>query len=188
MATLGVVFPGAMVVCPFAATPVGWIRCSGQLINAADQPALFAAIGNAFNIGGESSGQFRVPDLRGRVPAGVDEGAGRISGYVPDALGGVGGQQNENAGVNVSGTASIVVGGTLSVGTTSYAMDGPDNTTPVTGGGGGAGGASHRHGNVLSSGTASGNLSGNNGINLSGATNVVSNVQPTIELYWVIKT
>ena len=41
---------------------------------------MFAAIGTAFNTGGESSSQFRLPDLRGEFVRGYDHGRGVDSG------------------------------------------------------------------------------------------------------------
>ena len=53
--------------------PGGWEVCDGRSLSRADYAALFAVIGTAFNIGGEPSTQFRLPDFRGRVSAGVDD-------------------------------------------------------------------------------------------------------------------
>ncbi len=47
----------------------GYLICNGSLKNIADYPALFAVIGNTF--GGDGVTDFRVPDMRGRVPLGV---------------------------------------------------------------------------------------------------------------------
>lgn len=52
--------------------PVGWLACDGATVDRASYPALFAAIGTAHNVGGESGTVFRLPDLRGRVPLGPD--------------------------------------------------------------------------------------------------------------------
>jgi microcystin-dependent protein len=55
-------------------TPAGWLRCDGTLYNGSTYPALYAAIG--INFGG-SSGNFNVPDLRGRFLRGWSNGSGR---------------------------------------------------------------------------------------------------------------
>lgn len=62
-------------IVDFAGTsaPSGWLLCNGQLLERTAQAALFAVIGTAFNTGGESGSQFRLPDFRGRVSAGVDD-------------------------------------------------------------------------------------------------------------------
>ena len=44
--------------------PVGWSFCFGQLLNIADNQALYALIGNRF--GGDGITNFGLPDLRGR--------------------------------------------------------------------------------------------------------------------------
>lgn len=57
--------------------PAGFLRCYGQVVQVQDYAALYAAIGTAFNTGGESAGlQFRLPDLRGRMIAGLDNMGG----------------------------------------------------------------------------------------------------------------
>ena len=56
--------------------PSGWLLCNGQLVNRADYPALFAAIGTTYGIG-DGSTTFAIPDLRGRFVRGFDGGAQR---------------------------------------------------------------------------------------------------------------
>lgn len=65
---------GEVRAVAFAAAPVGWALCNGATMLIADQPALFAAIGNAF--GGDGVTDFKVPDMRGRVPVGAGAGPG----------------------------------------------------------------------------------------------------------------
>ncbi len=54
-----------------AAAPVLWLLCDGTAVSQVTYAQLFALIGAAFNTGGEPPGTFRVPDLRGRTPAGA---------------------------------------------------------------------------------------------------------------------
>ena len=56
--------PGDVKLTAAAAIPADWLQCDGALELRADYPALFAAIGTAYNTGGESGAQFRLPDLR----------------------------------------------------------------------------------------------------------------------------
>lgn len=49
----------------------GWLKCDGTVYERIRYPALFAAISTEFNTGGETGTQFRVPDLRDRVPVGT---------------------------------------------------------------------------------------------------------------------
>lgn len=56
--------------------PAGWLKCNGALLSRASYQRLFAAIGTAHNIGGETSLQFRLPDTRGEFIRGFDDGKG----------------------------------------------------------------------------------------------------------------
>lgn len=67
----GLIFPGAIILSPFATVPAGWLLCNGQVVLRATYPDLFAAIGTSFNSGGETASQFRVPDMRDRLPMGA---------------------------------------------------------------------------------------------------------------------
>lgn len=64
--------PGSLLAFAGAAEPTGWLFCDGRLLNRVDYPALFAAIDVAYNIGGESGAQFRIPDYRGRSFVGIN--------------------------------------------------------------------------------------------------------------------
>lgn len=70
--------PGAEMSWPGATPPYGWLLQDGTVYDIADFPALFAVIGATF--GGDGVTTFAVPDMRGRVPVGVDDGAGRVTG------------------------------------------------------------------------------------------------------------
>lgn len=52
--------------------PVGWAFCNGQLLDIAGNEVLFALIGTRY--GGDGQVNFRLPDLRGRVPIHVGPG------------------------------------------------------------------------------------------------------------------
>lgn len=54
----------------------GWLKANGALVLRASYPRLFAAIGTAWNTGGETSLQFRLPDHRGVAARGFDDGRG----------------------------------------------------------------------------------------------------------------
>lgn len=51
-------------------SPTGWLLCDGTDYAFTDYPALHGVIGTTYNIGGEASNRFRVPDLRRRIPTG----------------------------------------------------------------------------------------------------------------------
>src|SRR5258708_10627193 len=82
-------------IAPFAA----WLLCDGAIYAQSVYPDLFSAIGSTFNTGGEGTGNFRVPDLRGRVAAVVNSGTGRLPGRA-DTLGGVGGESDHTPTVS----------------------------------------------------------------------------------------
>lgn len=62
-----------------SSAPTGWLLCDGTEYAEASYAALFTAIGSTYNTGGETASYFRVPDFKGRVAAGVDSSAGRIT-------------------------------------------------------------------------------------------------------------
>ncbi|MBX7240360.1 MAG: phage tail protein [Bacteroidia bacterium] len=66
--------PGTIVAFGGTTPPAGWLLCDGTSYNAAQYPALYAAI--LFNFGGQGA-NFNVPDLRGRFLRGVDGNANR---------------------------------------------------------------------------------------------------------------
>jgi microcystin-dependent protein len=91
LATSGGAPIGVIAAWPtFHAMPIGYVECNGQLIAIATYPALFAILGTQY--GGNGTTNFGVPDYRGCVLAGLDEGTGRLGGMVvPDAPGAIGG-------------------------------------------------------------------------------------------------
>jgi microcystin-dependent protein len=127
---------GGIVAYGGTAAPTGWFMCNGGVLVRATWPALFAVIGTAFNIGGEAGTDFRLPDLRGRVPAGVDSTIG-AGGRLPD---------NDDLG-NVGGSASITLAtadipahthgpGSLSTDNSGNHQHGLNNMSDAQGGGG----------------------------------------------------
>ena len=60
-------------VLPFAGSgaQTGWLYCNGQAANRTTYSVLFTAIGTTYGVG-DGSSTFNLPDLRGRVPAGLD--------------------------------------------------------------------------------------------------------------------
>ena len=73
--------------------PTGWLLCAGQTVSQATFANLFAVIGITYNTTGEPAGEFRLPDLRGRAPVGIDNMGGSSAGVLvdpqADVLGGV---------------------------------------------------------------------------------------------------
>ena len=67
-------FIGQVNYIGFNFAPRGWALCDGQLLPIASNTALFSLLGTAF--GGDGRTTFALPDLRGRTPLGVGNGAG----------------------------------------------------------------------------------------------------------------
>lgn len=82
---------GAMLMFAGSAAPTGWLVCDGSIVSQATYANLFAVIGTAFNTGGEGAGNFRLPDMRRRVPMGAG-GAGTAT--IGNLVGNTGGEEN----------------------------------------------------------------------------------------------
>ena len=78
------------VVFPFAGTtaPDDWLMCYGQAVSRTTYATLFATIGTTYGPG-DGTTTFNVPDMRGRVAAGVDNMGGTAAGRLTTAAGGV---------------------------------------------------------------------------------------------------
>jgi microcystin-dependent protein len=63
---------GAIMQFGGSAAPTGWLLCDGDTVSKTEYAALYTAIGDAYAIGGEPTGEFRLPNLKGRVPVGFD--------------------------------------------------------------------------------------------------------------------
>lgn len=84
-----------------AEAPDGWLLCDGSPVSRATYKDLFAAIGTTYGAG-DGVNTFNIPDLRGRVPVGVDGAAGRLSEN--DTLGKSGGHRNMPAHSHAAGS------------------------------------------------------------------------------------
>lgn len=67
-------FVGEIRMVGFDFAPQGWALCDGQLLPIAQHTALFSLLGTKY--GGDGQTTFGLPDLRGRVPLHVGQGAG----------------------------------------------------------------------------------------------------------------
>ena len=94
------------VLMPYAGTviPLGWLLCDGQEIRISEYGSLYETIG--FNFGARTSvtsGFFKVPDLRGRLPLGADnmggDPAGTVTADYATGVGQVGGSEFEDIAV-----------------------------------------------------------------------------------------
>ena len=65
---------GEIRMVGFNFAPVGWFLCNGQTLSISSYAALFSLLGTTF--GGNGTTTFQLPDLQGRVPINVGNGAG----------------------------------------------------------------------------------------------------------------
>jgi microcystin-dependent protein len=85
--------PGSVIPYAAATPPTGWLLCDGSEVSQTTFANLFAVIGTTYD-NSPAGGNFNVPDLRGRVPVGIDNmGSGGSANVLTDAqadiLGGV---------------------------------------------------------------------------------------------------
>lgn len=62
-------FVGEIKAVAFNWAPMGWLPCNGQILSITQYQALFALIGNFY--GGDGRTNFALPNLQGRVAAGL---------------------------------------------------------------------------------------------------------------------
>lgn len=81
--------------------PGGWLWCTGGTVSRATYAALFAVIGTTFG-SGDGATTFTLPDLRGRIPIGMDNMGGSDAARIglTNAVGTAG-------GTNTIGTANL---------------------------------------------------------------------------------
>ena len=76
---------GAITQFAGSSAPTGWLVCDGSAISRTTYAALFAVIGSTYGAG-DGSTTFNLPNLKGRVPVGLDSAQTEF-----DALGETGG-------------------------------------------------------------------------------------------------
>jgi microcystin-dependent protein len=192
-------------VNPFAggSVPNGWLLCAGQTVARASFPNLFGVISTTYNTGGEAGTDFRLPDLRGRLIAGLDNMGGSSAGRLTSAsmspnattLGATGGAQQGAASTFVSlnsgGTNNINFG---SPGLNFFSASAFVNANSVGGLQFGGSGVATEAGDqvVINAISANTTINGNFGINVTGSGSFGSaafNItQPTMLMNAIIKT
>lgn len=70
-----VIPPGTIVMTGRSTAPSGWLICNGDAVDRTLYAQLYAAIGETFGPGNGTT-TFNLPDMRGRVAAGVGTGTG----------------------------------------------------------------------------------------------------------------
>src|SRR6202008_208055 len=77
---------GEIRMVGFSFAPVGWAICNGQLLNIAQNTALFSLLGTYY--GGDGKSNFALPNLQASAPM----GSGNGNGLSPRVLGETGGE------------------------------------------------------------------------------------------------
>ena len=79
-----------------ASAPSGWLLCNGAAVSRMTYATLFGIIGTTYGVGNGNT-TFRLPDLRGRFPLGLDNmggtSAGRVAATAADTRGGSSGAE-----------------------------------------------------------------------------------------------
>ena len=63
-----------------ASAPTGWLLCDGSAVSQTTYADLYAVIGGTYDATSAGAGNFRVPDLRARTVAGLDNMGGTDAG------------------------------------------------------------------------------------------------------------
>jgi microcystin-dependent protein len=151
------------VVLPFAGStaPTGWLLCFGQAVSRTTYAALFAVLSTTYGAG-DGSTTFALPDLRGRVAAGLDN------------MGGTAASRLTTAGAGLNGAALGAAGGGQTHTLTEAQMPAHTHNANTGSGGGGSMG-------IGDSGSSSATSS-------TGGGQAHPNVQPTLITTYIIKT
>lgn len=153
-----------------AAAPAGWLLADGSVLVRATYPTLFTAIGTAYNTGGETGLQFRLPNLKGRVPVGRDAAQTEF-----DVLGESGGSKTHLLSAAQSGVAEHYHG-----------VRAMGNATPSGTGDGYARGSGTADASFRTQGVAAGSGYGS-ATGAQPAAQAHNNLQPYVVLNYVIK-
>lgn len=88
-------------IAPYSGTtaPSGWLLCDGATVAKTTYSALFAVVGSNYGTAADPENTFKIPDLRGRMPLGMDNmntaagAANRVVAATGSIIGGTGGQE-----------------------------------------------------------------------------------------------
>jgi hypothetical protein len=185
--------PGTVVAYALPVAPAGYLLCAGQAVNKADYTALDAVFSASSYPYGSTSTTFTLPDLRGRVVVGVDNMSGDTSppGRVTSAT------------VSPNGNTVGAFGGTEQVTLTtaqmpihSHGVTDPTHAHNIsaaagyTGTNSGLGGVGSGPLMNTTYPAAGGTDAAATGISIqnAGSGNAHLNMQPSVLMYYVIKT
>jgi len=129
----------AGVILPFAGSeiPAGWLLCDGGEVSRDTYNSLFSLISNIYG-DGDGVNTFNVPDLRGRMPMGMDGmgglSAGRVTNQMSNQLGGGAGEEEHTLSMDEMPQTTIYSNSNMQgIGTTAgqFGVVGSINTTTV---------------------------------------------------------
>ncbi len=163
--------------------PPGWLLCDGTGYSRTTYADLFAIVSTTY--GSSDGSTFKVPDLTGRVPAGKEASATRLTTAVGGVDGGTLGASGGNQGVALTQANLPSANLTTTISTSNASLNAAADVTGVAAaGGGGFKGAASTNG--LIAGTVS--LPALTGTTpLGGSDTSHANVQPTLIVNYVIK-
>lgn len=190
VALTSLVPPGTMIAYAGSSAPTGYLLCDGFAYSRSTYAALFAVIGTTYG-SGDGSTTFNVPDCTGRVVAGKEATATRLTtaggGVDGGTLGATGGTQSitltaaEQASMPVTATVAGTGTGTITSPATPVNTSGEgSNFGTIQAATGQAVYAASGTVSVTITGTATGTATGSGGAH--------KNVQPTLIANWIIKT
>lgn len=181
---------GDIKITARSTAPSRWLLCQGQAISRTTYADLFTAIGTTYGVG-DGSTTFNVPDLGGRVVAGKESSATRltsgVSGVDGATLGAAGGNQNMHQHTHI---ATVTDGGHSHTQRLDKSGGGSTDIGTMVGNNAGAtNGVVAGINNDNFNGDAITTASATTGISVSNAnagTGSSQNVQPTIVLNYII--
>jgi microcystin-dependent protein len=179
---------GSIIAYGGSSAPTGWLLCDGSSLVRTDYAALFTAIGTTY--GSADGSHFSVPDLKGRVPAGKEASATRLttagSGVDGGTLGASGGTQNVTLlTANLPSHTHTFTTGTESAAHT-HDVVAANTFTGITQVGGSFNSAISN--STITSGTESANHTHSGTTDSTGSATATKITQPTLIVNYIIKT
>lgn len=168
------------LVLPFAGStpPDGWLLCDGSAVSRTTHADLFDVIGTTYGAG-DGATTFNLPDLRGRVLAGLDNmggtSANRVTDVQADSLGGSKGSETHT--LSTSEMPGHTHTGPSHSHSITFASDAGDGFAAIKG--------TSSSTNISTTNTG-GSGTGNTGSTGSGSAH--ENMQPTMFMNYIIKT